>query len=149
MFSAIMFFNFNLLFIMLTSNFLFSNNSELFIFKFFIQTFITNFVSKIFQYNYCYVHFLSTFLLKLYFHFVVQKRNCRTFLNYFLLYISFTTSIVFLVFKLMNHNFDGFAGIGSPSICVVWTNGSQLAGQKVMIGSGLKWTAQKPIYGRP
>ena len=91
--------------------------------------------------------FLSTFVLKLYFHFVVQK-NRRTFLNY-LLYISLITSIVFLVFKLMNHNFDGFAGIGSPSICVVWTNGSQLAGQKVMIGSGLKWTAQKPIYGRP
>ena len=91
--------------------------------------------------------FLSTFVLKLYFHFVVQK-NRRTFLNY-LLYISLITSIVFLVFKLMNHNFDGFAGIGSPSICVVWTNGSQLAVQKVMIGSGLKWTAQKPIYGRP
>src|SRR6185369_11340312 len=46
-----MFFYFNLLFIMLASSFLFSNNiSEHFFFsKFFIETFIRNFISKNFQ----------------------------------------------------------------------------------------------------
>ena len=52
-------FYFNLLIIMLASIFLFSNNiSEHFFFtNFFIETFIRNFISKNFQYNYCYVHF--------------------------------------------------------------------------------------------
>jgi len=87
MFSAIMFFYFNLLFIMLTSNFFcFRITLNFFLFKIFIQTFITNFVSKIFQYNCCYVHFLSTFVLKLYFHFVVQKKSQNFFELFFIIY---------------------------------------------------------------
>jgi len=87
---------------------LFSNNSELFSFQIFLFKLLSQILfSKFFSTTIATFIFLSTFVLKLYFHFIVQKKSQNFSELFFLLYISFTISIVFLVFKLVHQNFDG------------------------------------------
>ena len=98
---------------------MFSNNSEFFLFNFFIQTFITNLFPKFFSTTVAMFIFYQLLFWN-YISILLFKKNRRTFLNYFLLYISFTISIVFLMFKLMHQNLDVAAMRESEVYRLAW-----------------------------